>query len=132
MCQDLTCPIDMTIIEHEITLPCKHFLCKPCWEKTPQTSCPLCRFEVPENWKPTPNKPLRAKLYRVIREAPCGKKLKLTQLRVHLARCYRCVKTELENSQSEKDAVQRRLQILETRFEKLRERIVLYRINRRR
>jgi len=110
---DLTCPIGLDLIEDEVTLPCGHYMCQVCWEKSGKNRCPICRLNVDLTWVPTPNKVLRKKLCTIKRKARCGQSFTLTALRLHQSECRECILGKLRDTVMENFALERRILILE-------------------
>ena len=110
---DIICPIDLELMEDEVTLPCSHYMCWACWEKTDKTRCPICRYQIESTWVPNANKPLRQKIKRVKREARCGKFFTLTDLCIHRAECKTCILEKLKDVVMENKSLENRIIKLE-------------------
>lgn len=115
---DLTCPIGLATLETEVTFPCGHYVCGSCWGSTVARQCPLCRAAVPIGWKPKANQGLRRAINNAERTARCGKKLKLSALRIHRRSCIACVKAELAEQRAETEALTTRVNTLTTALER--------------
>lgn len=113
---DVTCPIGLELIENEVTLPCGHYMCCLCWEKSGKSRCPICRFTVESNWMPRANRELRVKLRQVTRQARCGKYFKLAELQSHRTYCTECIVGKLGDVIKEKNALERHILALERKI----------------
>ncbi|XP_026171361.1 E3 ubiquitin-protein ligase rnf213-beta isoform X2 [Mastacembelus armatus] len=61
----ISCPVCLSELKEPCVLPCQHVFCLPClknWIQTSRQTCPKCRADLPQNFKPMVSDAVKAAL----------------------------------------------------------------------